>query len=472
MKNEFGYSSDKTKTSMPKKRTIFFKFVLGFAVCLTIVIGSMVTAGANNVPFTVVDFEKQYSFTVQNQDFETIINSAIELGMAPVGENDRVYINNGIVTVDRAIAVTIVVNDKKTETFTYKGNTVMETLEELDVYYEETSKISLDLDTVLTSETEITIQNPIQVIIDFNGEKFTDDVFGGTIREVLDDEKIMYDEDDIISPSLDTVITENMTISVSSSTDILFVDGTSDVVEFSTFAITVGEFLEQSKIVLGEFDILSCELKAKLKDEMLIEIIRVEYVETTVTESIERETVYEYDDSMYEGETRTKQTGYDGTASVTYSERYENGVLVNSDIVEQEIISEAKEKIVVQGTKELVNDFVFESVSTDSTFTDMYGSTVSYSKVLTGECTAYTSDGGITSLGEVAEVGIVAVNPNVIPYGTRLYITSGGVVYGYAVAGDTGGALISNTVLIDLYYDTEAECIDFGRRDMTVYILD
>ena len=93
--------------------------------------------------------------------------------------------------------------------------------------------------------------------------------------------------------------------------------------------------------------------------------------------------------------------------------------------------------------------------------------------MLTGSCSAYTG-GGTTASGLPAAVGNVAVNPNVIPYGTRLYICSpdGSFVYGYAVAADTGGAFLYGDYLADLYYDTLSDCYSFGIRTMNVYILD
>jgi 3D (Asp-Asp-Asp) domain-containing protein len=68
-------------------------------------------------------------------------------------------------------------------------------------------------------------------------------------------------------------------------------------------------------------------------------------------------------------------------------------------------------------------------------------------------------------------VGYVAVDPKVIPLGSKLYITtpSGNIVYGMAVAADTGGAIKGNK--IDLYYNTYSECVQFGRRTCTVYVL-
>ena len=66
-------------------------------------------------------------------------------------------------------------------------------------------------------------------------------------------------------------------------------------------------------------------------------------------------------------------------------------------------------------------------------------------------------------------MGTVAVDKSTIPLGTRMYIVAanGSVIYGLAVAEDTG--VKGNK--IDLYYDTYDECIQFGRRTCTVYIL-
>ena len=74
---------------------------------------------------------------------------------------------------------------------------------------------------------------------------------------------------------------------------------------------------------------------------------------------------------------------------------------------------------------------------------------------------------------KVAGVSVVAGNPNIIPYGTKMYITSpdGSVVYGYGVAGDTGGAAMAGDILADLCYNTIEECSQIGRRTMNIYIL-
>ena len=80
----------------------------------------------------------------------------------------------------------------------------------------------------------------------------------------------------------------------------------------------------------------------------------------------------------------------------------------------------------------------------------------------------------MTATGMKAQYGVIAVDPRVIPLGSRVYVESsdGGKswVYGFAIAGDTGGAIKGNR--IDLCYNTKAECYQFGRKSATVYVLE
>lgn len=89
-----------------------------------------------------------------------------------------------------------------------------------------------------------------------------------------------------------------------------------------------------------------------------------------------------------------------------------------------------------------------------------------YSRKLTCEATAYVSTGHKTSLGLVPYEGIVAVDPDFIPYYTKMYIPG----YGIAMAGDTGGDMLHHR--IDLFMDSYQKAISFGRRTIEVYILE
>lgn len=95
---------------------------------------------------------------------------------------------------------------------------------------------------------------------------------------------------------------------------------------------------------------------------------------------------------------------------------------------------------------------------------------MNYSAVFAMEATAYLPQDGdgacITAIGIPATYGVVAVDPSVIPLGSRLYIPG----YGMAIAADTGGAIVG--YCIDLCMESYAEAMDFGRRVVTVYVLD
>ena len=87
-------------------------------------------------------------------------------------------------------------------------------------------------------------------------------------------------------------------------------------------------------------------------------------------------------------------------------------------------------------------------------------------KIVTFEATAYTWTGNRTATGTWPSRGTVAVDPRVIPLGTELHIEG----YGAAVAADTGGAIQGQRV--DLYMDTEHECLQWGRRQVEVRVVE
>ena len=96
-----------------------------------------------------------------------------------------------------------------------------------------------------------------------------------------------------------------------------------------------------------------------------------------------------------------------------------------------------------------------------------------YRAVYTGRATGYTASRGRGASGLGLYYGTVAVNPNQIPYGSKLYITStdGRLVYGYAIATDTGGAMLNGSVLVDLFMETYYEAAAVGAMQVNVYVI-
>ena len=108
------------------------------------------------------------------------------------------------------------------------------------------------------------------------------------------------------------------------------------------------------------------------------------------------------------------------------------------------------------------------------TLTTASGTELTYTQVISCKATAYTTQRQSwkrTATGTTARVGAIAVDPRVIPYGTRMFIVSadGSITYGVATAEDCGGNIKGNR--IDLFFDTYNECISFGVRSCDVYLL-
>lgn len=101
---------------------------------------------------------------------------------------------------------------------------------------------------------------------------------------------------------------------------------------------------------------------------------------------------------------------------------------------------------------------------------DFSGDTPDFGKVIRVEATAYSSAepgmSAYTALGTLCRRGVIAVDPGIIPLGTRVYIPG----YGYAVAEDTGGAIVGHK--IDIAFETIGECFEFGRQFIDIYLLD
>lgn len=183
--------------------------------------------------------------------------------------------------------------------------------------------------------------------------------------------------------------------------------------------------------------------------------------------------------NLAKGTEQVVQAGQNGTKTSIYEVIYANGELVSRQLVEQSE-GTAVDQITEYGTKVSsvsASDRISQvSASGDGGgyLTFASGDTMRYQKVLRMTGTAYTQGhGGVgtrTATGTTVRKGTVAVDPKVIPLGSRLYVVTanGSVVYGMAVAEDTG--VRGNH--IDLYHDTYSQCVNFGRRACTVYVLE
>lgn len=235
----------------------------------------------------------------------------------------------------------------------------------------------------------------------------------------------------------------------------------------------VAEALETCGVKVGPEDIVTPAAGTDVAENMCIQVARVTHKE----EALARQEISDEDVEAYlatlsaeeqESFKRSNRSMYD----VTYHHTLVDGEVSESEIIQlnglilpREPGSTAFDAGVPCSRIEGYDDIAVDENGVPTNYTRLMSSAI---------CTAYSASRGKGSSGLGLYNGTVAVNPNVIPYGTRMYITSsdGNFVYGYAIATDTGTAMMEGRVDIDLFFETNAECLKFGKRSLDVYILD
>lgn len=275
-----------------------------------------------------------------------------------------------------------------------------------------------------------------------------------------------------------------------------------------TYGETTGSLLARMGITPGTGDTLSCSSETQTYDGMTIELVHTE------TRIEEEDTVVPYPVNYYEdpdlepGAEIVLVAGQNGLTHVKSEVTYRNGKEVSRTVVQETVQTKPVTQLVIRGVDRTIMEQPADpepaeqaapaassgtasgssSSGSSSSGGSRYdgsaetsgnvimtssGESYTYVDVMTCSATANTCEGyvGHTYSGTLARVGAIAVDPTVIPLGTKMYVVSndGQYVYGYCVAEDIGGGIKGNK--IDLYFDTYAECWDFGVRMCTVYIL-
>ena len=234
---------------------------------------------------------------------------------------------------------------------------------------------------------------------------------------------------------------------------------------------TVEEAIARAGIAVGELDEVTPAKDDTVVYGSTVTVERIEVAQASKTIEIPFESVTKKNGSMQLGTSKVLQKGQNGSKEQTVEIKKRDGVVVSETVLSETVLKAPVNKIVEKGTKVSAN-----VVAGAGSIATSRNGTLRYTKVLDVTATAYSSElisNKLTATGAVARVGLIAVDPRVIPLGTRMYITSldgTSWVYGYAVAADTGGAIKGNK--IDLFFNTERECINFGRRKARVYILE
>ena len=234
---------------------------------------------------------------------------------------------------------------------------------------------------------------------------------------------------------------------------------------------TVEQALEQVGEVLGEHDYTEPSLNTSLNEGDAVTVHRVEYRDTVVQTEIQPETVYKETSLLYRRKNTTYviQEGVPGVRETTSRERVVDGVVESAEVIKVEDVVPAQDEIIMRYGA----GAVISPLEAPEGISIVNGVPSSYRRVLTGRATAYSASRGRGSSGLGLYLGTVAVDPNVIPYGSLLYITStdGQFVYGFAVATDTGSAMVEGHALVDLFYETTSEALMSAVQQVNVYLL-
>ncbi|MEG1447935.1 MAG: G5 domain-containing protein [Oscillospiraceae bacterium] len=234
----------------------------------------------------------------------------------------------------------------------------------------------------------------------------------------------------------------------------------------------VSDVLSAMEINFDIDDEINMPLNTKLKENDHVVVNTIDHVKKTEKVEVPFETEYRQTSLLKAGRTKLLSAGENSIAEVTYLQTIVSGELKEEKIIEEKIIKSGKPAVMLVGESGApISPLDFECQF------DGNGKPTSYKKVLTNSvATGYSSSKANVkgASGMRLYAGYVATNPSVIPYGTKMYITSADnkFVYGYAIAADTGTALMDGRIDVDLFYESYMESVLNGRRSVNIYILE
>lgn len=311
-----------------------------------------------------------------------------------------------------------------------------------------------------------TTRKTVIVSVDGSDKKIT--TFSSNYRKALDKNGIKVGPKDKTTPSLDSRVENNGKLSIRRAVKVdVEVDGKKLSIKSAEDNIT--KMLKSEGVRLENLDKVYPAKDATLKEGLKVVVTRVQTKEIKENKPIDYATVVKNDEQMEPGTKKVLQEGQTGEKETVTRVVYENGKEVSRKIIGEIVKKQPIQKVVAMGT---LNSYT----------PSRGGDKVAYATSIRMRATAYTADYastgkspgdagfGITATGTVAKrsrgsYSSVAVDPRVIPLGTKLYVEG----YGYAIAEDTGGAIKGNR--IDLFFNSSSEVDNWGARWVNVYVV-
>lgn len=372
------------------------------------------------------------------------------------------------------IAIT---QDGKRQTIKTHLNTVEELLSELDINVLEDDVLSHDLQAKLENGMEIKYNQAKRLIVTIDGEEREYHTVVKTIERFLAEADLITSDFDYVSHEVNNPITDGLNLTIKTAYPIIVNDGGKEV-EFWTTGGSIMELLSLNKVALASDDKVKPALHTSIEEDTLVTITRIEKLTDTVEENLAFQVEEKSDNSLAKGEEKIISEGQIGKVLKTFEVVIENGKEVSREVVNEEVKEASKTEIIAIGTKEPQQEGVSVAGANTNTASDTNVSTasnnVSSGKVFYMNATAFTAKcsgcSGITATGinlnANPNMKVIAVDPSVIPLGSKVWVEG----YGHAIAGDTGGAIKGNR--IDAHVATKEAANNFGRKQVQVRIVD
>lgn len=187
------------------------------------------------------------------------------------------------------------------------------------------------------------------VILNDNGIIFETSASANSVKDFLDEKKIILKEKDATIPSLEEKIYSGANIEIQRAVKIkIEVDG--NKIENYTLARNVREAILENNLEIGRLDQISPEENIRPSENLVIKITRINVEEKIITEDIDCKTTTKFDNKMGWREKKTEQEGEKGTREVKYKITYKNGKEISRVILEKNVTKEPVTEIVLQGT--------------------------------------------------------------------------------------------------------------------------
>lgn len=349
------------------------------------------------------------------------------------------------------------------------AETVGDVLQEQNVPVKETDYISLSLDTKLEDQLEISWEPAKQIAVKDGDSQSYYWTTAKTVQEFLNEENIKIQEHDQINFTVEDQIKDELKLEIDRAFELTLADG-KEKKDVWTTSTTVADFLKQQGIKLGDLDRVEPNLKEDVEPNGTVKVIRVEKVTDVVEEPIDYTVVTKKDANLLKGTEKVVQAGKEGLLKKEFEVIKENGKEVDRKLVAEKTVQESQDKVVAVGTKVIVAQAsrgeskatVTSSQETPSGGKEMYMSATAYTANCNG-CSGVTATG--INLHTNPGSKVIAVDPNVIPLGSKVWVEG----YGYAIAGDTGGAIKGNR--IDVFVPTKEQAYRFGRKKVKIRVL-